>query len=52
MLCLQYLVSKVEVTVRLVQYRSLYHGAWTIAMVTFDVPVGDICRNMPVDRDI
>ena len=21
----------------------LYHGAWAIAMVTFDVPWGDIC---------
>ena len=33
-------------------YIYLYHGAWAIAMVTFDVPREIYAHNLPVDREI
>ena len=33
-----------------INYVLLYHGAWAIAMVTFDVPREIYTHNMPVDR--
>ena len=30
----------------------LYHGAWAIAIVTFDVPREIYAHKMPVDREI
>ena len=31
---------------------KLYHGAWAITMVTFDVPQEIYAHNMPVEREI
>ena len=31
---------------------TLYHGVWTIAMVTFDVLREIYAPNLPVDREI
>ena len=33
-------------------YNRLYHGAWAIAMVTFDVLREIYAHNLPVDREI
>ena len=34
------------------KYCYLYHSAWAIAMVTFDVLREIYAHNMPVDREI